>query len=126
MTRKEAIKILSREKECVQQALQKCADGSGYVSPDGMIRAADYVEACSVALAALRAQQRMEWVGVKDRLPEVRQRVLCVGSNGTIYVATNWLDWPDGTISFEVPELDRWVWCTCWMPLPEAPKEEAT
>lgn len=56
-TTKEAIKILSREKECVQQALQKCADGSGYVSPDGMIRAADYVEACSVALAALRAQQ---------------------------------------------------------------------
>ena len=60
MTRKEAIKILSREKECVQQALQKCADGSGYVSPDGMIRAVDYVEACSVALAALRAQQEQE------------------------------------------------------------------
>lgn len=60
MTREEAIKILSREKECVQQALQRCADGSGYVSPDGMIRAADYVEACSVALAALRAQQEPE------------------------------------------------------------------
>ena len=60
MTTKETIKILSREKECVQQALQKCADGSGYVSPDGMIRAADYVEACSVAIAALRAQQEQE------------------------------------------------------------------
>ena len=84
MTREEAIKILSREKECVQQALQRCADGSGYVSPDGMIRAADYVEACSVALAALRAQQEPEdpkpltlgWISVKERLPEPEKTVL--------------------------------------------------
>lgn len=82
MTREEAIKILSREKECVQQALQKCADGSGYVSPDGMIRAADYVEACSVALAALRDQQERGWISVEERLPEAEKevRVLCKAS----------------------------------------------
>ena len=53
MTDAEAIRILSRERECVQQHLDVAADGGGYVSPDGMIRALDYVEACAVAIAAL-------------------------------------------------------------------------
>ena len=39
---KSAILVLSREME-----------GTGYVSPDGLIHADDYVNACSTALAVL-------------------------------------------------------------------------
>lgn len=53
MKRIEAIKILSREKECVLQEIEKTGENNGYVSPDGLIRASDYVEACSVAIEAL-------------------------------------------------------------------------
>lgn len=56
MTKDEAIKVLQREKDCVQQAIQKATDGYGYVSPDGLIRADDYVEACTKAISALRQQ----------------------------------------------------------------------
>lgn len=56
MTKKEAIKVLQREKYYVQQAIQKATDGDGYVSPDGLIRADDYVEACTEAISALRQQ----------------------------------------------------------------------
>jgi len=54
MTREKAILICSREKEQVQQALDECANGDGYVSPDGIITALDYVEAMSLAISALR------------------------------------------------------------------------
>ena len=57
MTREEAIKVCAREKDCVQSALDACADGGHYVSPDGIITAADYVEAMSMAISALREQE---------------------------------------------------------------------
>ena len=67
MTREKAITILQREKDCVQQAIQNAVDGDGYVSPDGMIRAEDYVEACVTALTALRPVSREQvekmWTG---------------------------------------------------------------
>lgn len=50
---KDAIRVLSRERDIVQQAIDKCAEGTGYVSPDGMINAADYVTACSTAITIL-------------------------------------------------------------------------
>lgn len=61
MTKQEiqnSICILSREKECVQQAIEACVDGGGYVSPDGMIRADDYVNACSIAIAVLMEKMK--------------------------------------------------------------------
>ena len=57
MTREQAIKVCTREKECVQSALDVCADGGHYVSPDGIITAMDYVEAMDMAIAALREQE---------------------------------------------------------------------
>lgn len=57
MTNEEAIKICSREKEYIQQALNVCADGDNYVSPDGMITALDYVEAMGMAISALMEQE---------------------------------------------------------------------
>lgn len=65
----------------------------------------------------------MEWINVKDKHPKLRQRVLCVFSN-QIYIATDWVDWPDGSFSFKIPSLDLWPKCTYWMPLPELPKED--
>ena len=80
MTREEAIKVCIREKECVQAELNSCADGNGYVSPDGMIRASDYVDALDMAIAALREQDELEsklrvlesggWIPVEDSLPK--------------------------------------------------------
>lgn len=60
MTREEAIHVLAREKDYVLQKIQEAVDGNGYVSPDGLIRADDYVEACTLAISALRAQQEAE------------------------------------------------------------------
>ena len=57
MTREEAIKVCTREKECVQSALDACADGGHYVSPDGIITAFDYVVALDMAISALREQE---------------------------------------------------------------------
>lgn len=64
-----------------------------------------------------------EWISVKDRLPEINQNVLCFDANRVLF-ATDWLDWPDGTVSFYVPTFERHIWCTHWMPLPEPPEEE--
>lgn len=60
MTREDAIKVLTREKDYVQQKIQEAVDGDGYVSPDGLIRADDYIEACTLAISTLRAQQETE------------------------------------------------------------------
>lgn len=82
------------------------------------------IEAIDTAQAALR-EQKTNWINVKDKLPSSKQRVLCVFDN-KVYVATDWLDWPDGSINFKIPELGRYDWpkCTYWMPLPELPKED--
>lgn len=124
MTRKEAIKICTREKECVQAALDACADGGHYVSPDGIIKAADYVEAMGMAIAALREQPR--WISVEERLPET-------GMHGTSRVVLAWepehgrcfamvYDKGQGKRWFsggaEIPNI------THWMPLPDAPEVE--
>ena len=82
MTREKAITILQREKDCVQQAIQNAVDGDGYVSPDGMIRAEDYVEACVTALTALRPVSREqvekvwrgEWIVQQDEHKEYIKR----------------------------------------------------
>ena len=60
MTGEEAVHVLQREKDYVQQSIQNAVDGNGYVSPDGLIRAEDYVKACTVAISALRAQKEQE------------------------------------------------------------------
>lgn len=59
------------------------------------------------------------WMSAKEYLPPVKQKVLCMDASGTVYTATNWLDWEDGAISFHVPSMDRWIWCGHWMPFPE-------
>ena len=65
-----------------------------------------------------------EWISVKDRLPiPHKQRVLVALKNGSIEIASDWIDWPDGTVSFEVVPKTFWIQGTHWMSLPEFPKE---
>lgn len=131
MTREEAIKVLQREKDYVQQAIQKATDGDGYVSPDGLIRADDYVEACTEAISALRQQgvpgkDVGKWISVKDRLPEQTdpaKKVLFITKTdgvfiGCYYKATAY-DQFNGWYSMCV-RIDN---VTHWMPLPEPPEE---
>ena len=61
------------------------------------------------------------WISVKDRLPDVGQRVLCIDEAGTVHMAAGWIDWPDKTVYFCVPDLHRWLQSSYWLPLPEAP-----
>ena len=66
-----------------------------------------------------------EWISVKDRLPiPHKQRVLVALKNGSIEIASDWIDWHDGTVSFEVVPKTFWIHGTHWMPLPEFPKED--
>ena len=126
MTRKEAIKVCTREKAYVQSELDACSVNDGYVSPDGIITAADYVEAMSMAISALREQPR--WISVEERLPECDQRVLCrytFGDDGRMYFYQV-LDYyaTDPQPHFQHTLGDSKMRVTHWMPLPEAPKEE--
>lgn len=58
----------------------------------------------------------MEWISVKDRLPEPNQDVLAIHSEGIIDI--NFLDHYTGFL-FE----NLYGEITHWMPLPEPPEE---
>lgn len=65
----------------------------------------------------------MEWINVKDKLPiPHKQKVLVALTDGTITTATDWIDWPDGTVSFEITPKESWKQASYWMPLPPHPK----
>jgi hypothetical protein len=62
--------------------------------------------------------QPVEWVSVKDRLPELFENVLTYDCDGKIFI--NWLE--------EITEMKSYFaygskTVTHWMPLPEPPKE---
>lgn len=151
MTREEAIKVLQREKDCVQQAIQSATECGGYVSPDGQIRADDYVDACAVAISALRAQQTIhvtdlydedggdvyrvrkdciypKWISVKDRLPKNEKAVLTfVGYENSM------IGFMTVSSYFCYDTTPHWQWdglmkdeqkTLFWMPLPEPPEED--
>jgi Protein of unknown function (DUF551) len=52
----------------------------------------------------------MEWISVKDRLPDYGQQVLFVNGKNQVYVGTRFI-------------LEEWATCKYWMPLPDSPKE---
>ena len=65
-----------------------------------------------------------EWISVKDRLPEERVAVLCIGSRGGMFVSNCW------RISNTAPGGKIWIngqgWRTFthWAHLPQPPKGE--
>lgn len=131
MTREEAIKVCTKEKECIRQALGECAEGDKYVSPDGIITAIDYVEAMTMAISALREQPR--WISVEERLPERGVKVLChmnfLKSEETKSWGTNIAENTyQGVLVGSNPRKHVWEWqgdfVTHWMPLPEPPEVE--
>jgi hypothetical protein len=144
VTREEAIKICTREKECVQGALDACADGGHYVSPDGVITALDYVEALDMAIAALREQEIAKdtnvlsncckngnsWISVEDEKPKYRGHYFIAykfaDSDMRFYGEDMWHDdIPDNGFvqgdHFANEGVDG-MYVTHWMEIPQLPE----
>lgn len=80
-------------------------------------------EAADIGIDAIHSSM---WINVKDKLPKSNKHpVLIVLNDNTVQFATNWLDWPDGHVSFYIPRYDRWLEATHWMNLPKTPKEDS-
>lgn len=65
-----------------------------------------------------------EWISVKERLPERLTPVLCRTKDGGMFVGVDWVDWPDGDVTFKQYKSSYWPDATHWMPLPSAPEVE--
>lgn len=70
----------------------------------------------------------MEWISVKDKLPDVGQNVFVCSKNGHVqevaYSIGKWDDllfWVDCLEEFDSVSFDQF---THWMPLPQPPKSE--
>ena len=110
MTREEAAKILEKQFD------ESCGDYR-YQNKDKL----NYEDALWLAIAALREQRegKMEWISVRDRLPEDQVEVLVAtrSKNGVRNIDKGYL------------AIDHFIHrgraeVTHWMPLPEPPKEE--
>ena len=106
MTREEATKVLEKQFD------ESCGDYR-YQNKDKL----DYEDALWLAIAALREQ--MDWISVRDRLPEDQVEVLVAtrSKNGVRNIDKGYL------------AIDHFIHrgraeVTHWMPLPELPKEE--
>lgn len=64
----------------------------------------------------------MEWISVKDRLPEKRKDVLCLFQDNTRIRNRIEISWVDSVGCFLYEAIYGEV--THWMPLPEPPKGE--
>lgn len=130
MTKEEAIRWMEDEKSSFEHApaLNGCQMTKEWK---------DAIDVYSMAIAALRQQEQESndhltldelrkmvgepaWIRVEDKLPDVGQRVLCIDEAGTVHMATGWIDWPDKTVYFCVPDLHCWLQSSYWLPLPEA------
>lgn len=76
-----------------------------------------------LCLSAIRAKQEPQWISVKDRLPQLGERVLC--SDGTTVFEQYRVEpscvfgiWDRGGMKSMMQNV------THWMPLPEPPKED--
>lgn len=106
MTREEAAKVLEKQFD------ESCGDYR-YQNKDKL----DYEDALWLAIAALREQ--MDWISVRDRLPEDQVEVLVAtrSKNGVRNIDKGYL------------AIDHFIHRGCaevthWMPLPEPPKED--
>ena len=110
MTREEAAKLLEKQFD------ESCGDYR-YQNKDKL----DYEDALWLAITALREQ--MEWISVKDRLPE--EKVNCI-----VHYKHAYCDYDDyWAIGFcfydgEKFRIDLSYKVTHWMPLPQPPKGE--
>lgn len=84
-----------------------------------------YKEALSMAVAALGGQEERRWIPVKERIPENGQKVIFYnyGADAVYAGKFNYIG-KNGTVWFRVGKTSYPG--SYWMPLPEAPKEDAT
>lgn len=119
MTREEAIRILAPE--TTGQALAEIEYYNGFSGKTAAVQAV--LDACVLAVAALREQGERRWIPVTERLPEIGRK--CLIANREI-VVRGWLR-PDGVWKTGVSSDELWSKFslyppTHWMPLPELPK----
>lgn len=111
MTREEAAKVLEKQFD------ESCGDYR-YQNKDKL----DYEDALWLAIAALseqREDKRMDWISVRDRLPEDQVEVLVAtrSKNGVRNIDKGYL------------AIDHFIHrgraeVTHWLPMPEPPKED--
>ena len=126
MTRAEAIRIL--DPVTTGEALAEIEYYNGFTGKTAAVQAVS--DACVLAVAALREQEERRWIPVTERFPETDYDVLVAASGNPVknvrlenslelasyskdegWILECWPEW-------ENPKI------TCWMPLPEPPKEE--
>ena len=109
MTREEAIRIL--DPETTGEALAEIEYYGGFSRRAAVVQAV--LDACVLAVDALREQEQRRWIPVTERLPDIGIEVLVYSEDDGIC-----MDYYGGD-SFGYYDV------THWMPLPEPPKEES-
>ena len=123
MTREEAIRIL--DPKTTGEALAEIEYYGGFSGRAAVVQAV--LDACVLAVAALREQEQRRWIPVTEKLPEKHGRFICTykfNSNSEMQFA--------GVLEYYAScQYPHWqhesagVIVTHWMPLPEPPKEES-
>lgn len=133
MTREEAAKILEKQFD------ESCGDYR-YQNKDKL----NYEDALWLAIAALREQRegKMDWISVKERLPEEKEPVIILLQDGQVFrgeireriLLPEWWYYYDAgdtdmDILGHIYSTGDGMWIhdnpvIAWLPLPEPPKEE--
>ena len=109
MTREEAIKWIQEEKASFERA----PDLNGCPMTECWQKA---IEVYEMAISAIRQQEsKPQWISVKDRMPEPKEKAICLNRHGDMMIGT----------------YTEWGWMfpcyyekpTHWTPLPEPPEE---
>ena len=129
MTREEAIRIL--DPETTGEALAEIEYYGGFSGRAAVVQAV--LDACVLAVEALREQEQRRWIPVTERLPDNKEHdwVLAqvVEDNGFMHIPkvmeyrqqrNDWFEETYGWLS----EHNGAFTVTHWMPLPEPPKGE--
>ena len=110
MTREEAIEYWEGLRKTFSSQLEQEENHFGRMHLQTTIDAID------MAISALRQQEsKPQWISVKDRLPEPKEKAICLNRHGDMMIGT----------------YTEWGWMfpcyyekpTHWTPLPEPPEE---
>ena len=123
MTREEAIRIL--DPETTGEAMAEIEYYGGFSGRVDVVQAV--LDACILAVAALREQEQRRWIPVTEKMPKENHD----GSVNAVLVTDGFVQhmayFARGEWRFaESGEIKEPMWysITHWMPLPEPPKEE--
>lgn len=78
-----------------------------------------------IAAPVFDAEPVMQWISVKDRLPEKGLLVLCVGAKGGMFLGKDLVVYNGDNCAYaKVPNSRNSRNAVYWMPLPEPPEGE--